>query len=344
MARLAAPARVAQLADEPRYGPGGRRYRAEVTSRIHHITIDCRDPHALAGFWAQVLGFVDEPEFPNEPGDDEALLVDPTGHHPSVLFIRVPEAKAVKNRVHLDLQPDRLRDEEVGRVVSLGASLVDDQRRPDGTGWAVLADPEGNEFCVERSRAELAERAGPGTSVPAASVEQPDADLLLPDRAALESMLDLQRARVVAKVAGVQPHHAVARPVGSPTSIAGLVKHLALVEDSWFAEDLRGEPRAGWYAGIDFEADRDWEFLTAADELMTLQVERYETACERARSLAATVDDLDAPVTPGGEDRRHDGAPPFTLRWLYLHMIEETARHLGHIDLLREHLDGTTGD
>lgn len=59
--------------------------------------------------------------------------------------------------MHLDLQPqDRTRDEEVERLLAIGATLVDDRRKPDGKGWAVLADPEGNEFCVERSAAELA--------------------------------------------------------------------------------------------------------------------------------------------------------------------------------------------
>jgi len=62
----------------------------------------------------------------------------------------------VKNRVHLDLQPQRPRDEEMARLVDLGATLVADHRRPDGTGWVILADPEGNEFCVERSEAERA--------------------------------------------------------------------------------------------------------------------------------------------------------------------------------------------
>jgi hypothetical protein len=63
----------------------------------------------------------------------------------------------VKNRVHLDVAPTgTTRDEEVSRLLDLGATLVDDQRRPDGTGWAVLGDPEGNEFCVERSAAERA--------------------------------------------------------------------------------------------------------------------------------------------------------------------------------------------
>jgi hypothetical protein len=73
------------------------------------------------------------------------------------LHPRFAEAKTVKNRIHLDLQPtDRTRDEEVDRLVALGAKLVDDQRRPDGTSWVMLADPEGNELCVERSAAERA--------------------------------------------------------------------------------------------------------------------------------------------------------------------------------------------
>jgi hypothetical protein len=64
----------------------------------------------------------------------------------------VPEGKVVKNRVHLDLIPtERTRDEEVTRLLGIGATLFEDHREPDGTGWVVLTDPEGNEFCVERS-------------------------------------------------------------------------------------------------------------------------------------------------------------------------------------------------
>jgi len=74
---------------------------------------------------------------------------------PTMLFIPVPEGKTAKNRVHPDLEPtDRTRDEEVERVVALGARVTDDRRNADGTGWVVLADPEGNEFCIERSAAE----------------------------------------------------------------------------------------------------------------------------------------------------------------------------------------------
>ena len=125
-----------------------------MTARINHVTFDCADPYALAGFWSRVTGYREDPENPNEPGDPEGFLRAPDGQ-PSLLFIAVPEPKAVKNRVHLDLMPtDATRDEEVGRLLGLGAMLVADHRRPDGTGWAVLADPEGNEFCIERSAAE----------------------------------------------------------------------------------------------------------------------------------------------------------------------------------------------
>ncbi|MFF0436544.1 VOC family protein [Streptomyces sp. NPDC004327] len=123
-----------------------------MTSLVRHITIDCSDAYALASFWAQVIdGRVTDED---SPGDPEAL-VESAGT--GLLFVQVPDRKSTKNRVHLDLQPqDRTRDEEVERVAGLGATVVDDRRRPDGTGWVVMADPEGNEFCIERSKAERA--------------------------------------------------------------------------------------------------------------------------------------------------------------------------------------------
>jgi predicted enzyme related to lactoylglutathione lyase len=127
-----------------------------LRSAIRNITVDCRDPYELARFWAQVF---DRPMHDDDhPGDPEAVVLLGDGL-PNLLFERVPEAKTVKNRVHLDLQPDHARDDEVDRLLGLGATLVADHRRPDGTGWATLADPEGNEFCVERSAVER-ERTG----------------------------------------------------------------------------------------------------------------------------------------------------------------------------------------
>lgn len=126
-----------------------------MTSRIHNVTVDCSDAAGLAAFWAEVLGwhvFSD---------DDPEVLVTPAfppgGPGPTMLFIPVPEPRTVKNRLHLDIQPvDRTRDEEVERLIGLGASVVEDHRDPDGSGWVWVADPEGNDFCVERSASERA--------------------------------------------------------------------------------------------------------------------------------------------------------------------------------------------
>lgn len=126
-----------------------------MTSGISEIVIDCADPYALSLFWAQVTGWVEDPDEPNEAGTDFAYLESPTGL--GLLFQQVPEAKSVKNRVHLDVSPDdRTRDEEVARLVELGATQIGDFREADGTGWVVMADPEHNEFCVLRSDAERA--------------------------------------------------------------------------------------------------------------------------------------------------------------------------------------------
>ncbi len=125
-----------------------------MTSRVSHTTFDCTDAYALATWWKPVLGYTDLPDDPNEPGHQECMIVDPASGH-RLLFVETGDVKQGKNRVHLDLVPtDRTRDEEVARVIGLGAVEVADRRRPDGRGWVVLADPEGNEFCVLRSDAE----------------------------------------------------------------------------------------------------------------------------------------------------------------------------------------------
>jgi predicted enzyme related to lactoylglutathione lyase len=81
------------------------------------------------------------------------VAIEPPGGT-TLYFQRVPEPKTVKNRAHICLQPEVLRDQEVERIRALGATIVADQRDPDGSGWVVMADPEGNEFCVLRSDAE----------------------------------------------------------------------------------------------------------------------------------------------------------------------------------------------
>lgn len=113
---------------------------------IRSFTIDSPDPYRIAQWWCQAFGVPPSPEdFP----DDPAALCD-LGHGPRLLFERVPEPKTVKNRAHIDILAGLRRDEEVERLIGLGASMYEDHRRPDGSGFVVLTDPDGNEFCVER--------------------------------------------------------------------------------------------------------------------------------------------------------------------------------------------------
>jgi catechol 2,3-dioxygenase-like lactoylglutathione lyase family enzyme len=126
-----------------------------MTSRISHTTVNALNAHDQSVWWSKVLGWTEIPDDPNEPSHEECMIIDPDGPG-QLLFIDVPDAKQLRNRIHLDLRPtDRTRDEEVERLLGLGATLVDDLRQPDG-GWAVLADPEGNEFCILRSDVERA--------------------------------------------------------------------------------------------------------------------------------------------------------------------------------------------
>ena len=128
-----------------------------MTAYVSHTTIDCRNAYELSEWWKQVLGYVDVDGDPNLPGHEECMILDPeTGHR--LLFIEVPEDKRVKNRIHLDLAArSGTRDEELARLLALGATEVADLRgvHGPGSGWVVLADPEGNEFCIVRSRAEM---------------------------------------------------------------------------------------------------------------------------------------------------------------------------------------------
>jgi hypothetical protein len=114
---------------------------ATMASRLYNITIDARDPHALAEFWRQALDYrvaFDEPEeVVIEPRDNDAA--------PAIIFVPVPEEKVTKNRVHLDLAPDH-QVSEVDRLAGLGARRVDIGQ--SNVSWVVMADPEGNEFCV----------------------------------------------------------------------------------------------------------------------------------------------------------------------------------------------------
>jgi catechol 2,3-dioxygenase-like lactoylglutathione lyase family enzyme len=129
-----------------------------VTSRIAVLAIDARDPARVAGFWCQVLGWV-----VHDRGADGVVTIAPAGARagagdPTIDVVPVPETKTVKNRLHLDLRADgATRDEELDRLLALGARRVDVGQGPD-VDWVVLADPEGNEFCLLQRTVEEAQR------------------------------------------------------------------------------------------------------------------------------------------------------------------------------------------
>lgn len=132
-----------------------------MTSFVAHTTVDCHNAYELSEWWKGLLGYVDLDDDPNEPGHEECMIRDAESGH-RILFIEVPDADLPAKRIHFDVRPrEGTRDEEVERVIGLGATQVADQRGQygPGTGWVVLADPEGNEFCILRSIDEV--HAGP---------------------------------------------------------------------------------------------------------------------------------------------------------------------------------------
>jgi hypothetical protein len=125
-----------------------------VSCFVSHTSVDCHNAYELSEWWKPVLGYLDIDGDPNEPGHQECMIRDPDTDH-RILFIEVPDRKRDKNRLHFDLRPrQRTRDEEVASLVKHGATQVADHRNAAGSGWVVLADPEGNEFCVLRGEAE----------------------------------------------------------------------------------------------------------------------------------------------------------------------------------------------
>jgi predicted enzyme related to lactoylglutathione lyase len=118
-----------------------------MSASILNVTFDCHDARLVAAFWGAVTGY--PPTKVLDPGNEYWVAAPPEGR-PRLVFVTLPEKKAVKNRVHLDLLPDEDgQAHEVARLLDLGATVVDDRRDLQPGGWVVLADPEGNEFCVE---------------------------------------------------------------------------------------------------------------------------------------------------------------------------------------------------
>lgn len=159
------------------------------------------------------------------------------------------------------------------------------------------------------------------------------------EEALLGQYLDGQRQTVLAKTEGLSREQLTQRHAPSELTLAGLLYHLALVEEDWMEVRFSGLPDRDPWAQVDWDADPDWEFRAAADLQPEQLRERYHQACARSRQVverAGGLDQLSAHPLRNGQC--------FSLRWVLLHLIEETARHAGHADLLREAIDGQVGE
>jgi uncharacterized damage-inducible protein DinB len=172
---------------------------------------------------------------------------------------------------------------------------------------------------------------------------RPEPPLAADETATLLGFLDFQRATLAWKVSGLDGDGLAATVGPSSMTLGGMLKHLAYVEDSWFNAMLHGRtPHPPWDT-VDWKADRDWDWHSAAEDSPEELRKLWQDTAERSRAL---VDE--ALADGGGLDqlaRRTwpDGSAP-SLRWILVHMIEEYSRHNGHADLLRESVDGQTGE
>jgi uncharacterized damage-inducible protein DinB len=172
----------------------------------------------------------------------------------------------------------------------------------------------------------------------AGSVQRRDPQPAAAERTTIEQFLDYQRATLLQKTEGLDAYQMNRRLPTSALTLSGLLKHLALVEDDWIQVRFLGLPELEPWASAPWDEDRDWEFHTAEhdspDELLAL----YRAACDRSRRGVAEADLGTLSVGTDRAGRR------WSLRWVLMHLIEETARHNGHADLLREAVDGTVGE
>ncbi|MEE1618442.1 DinB family protein [Brachybacterium sp. J153] len=171
------------------------------------------------------------------------------------------------------------------------------------------------------------------TPLDAARVDPP---FLASERESLDAWLEFHRATVLQKVAGLDAEQLCRRAVPpSDLSPLGLVRHLGVVEEYWLREVLLGEARPDPYCTPERP---DGDHLDGTPATAATDLAFYRERVRDARAAQASWTDLDAPVRGGR------AGEPLNLRWILMHLIEEYARHVGHLDLLREAIDGRTGE
>ena len=158
----------------------------------------------------------------------------------------------------------------------------------------------------------------------------------------LLGFLDFQRATLEWKCAGLDAAGLAATVGPSSMTLGGMLKHLALVEDWWCSQWLHGNGEVPPWDAVDWDADPDWDWHSAADDTPEQIRTLWRDTVARSRSL---VQEALADRGPDGLAKRvgKDGRSP-SVRWILFHLVEEYARHVGHADLIRESVDGMTGE
>jgi uncharacterized damage-inducible protein DinB len=171
---------------------------------------------------------------------------------------------------------------------------------------------------------------------------RPEPPLAADETGTLLGFLDYQRATLAWKCAGLDAAGLRATVGASTMTLGGLLKHMAYVESDWFSRSLHGRDRQPPWDAVDWKADPDWEWHSAAEDSPEQLLALWLDAVARSRVLVSEalsgsgLEQLAKRTWP-------DGSAP-SLRWIVVHMIEEYARHNGHADLLRESVDGATGE
>ncbi|HLZ27634.1 MAG TPA: DinB family protein [Chloroflexota bacterium] len=172
---------------------------------------------------------------------------------------------------------------------------------------------------------------------------RPEPLLAADETTTILGFLDYQRATLAWKCAGLDAAGLAATVGVSSMTLGGMLKHLARVEDLWFSRFLHAHERAAPWDAVDWTANPEWDWQSAAADTPAQLHALWQAAVERSRSLVTA-----ALATSGGLDQLAKRAWPNgeapSLRWILLHMLEEYARHNGHADLLRESVDGQTGE
>ncbi len=171
---------------------------------------------------------------------------------------------------------------------------------------------------------------------------RPEPPLAGDEAATLLGFLDFHRATLAWKCEGLDAAGLNATVVKSSMTLGGMLKHLAFVEEIWFSRRLHDREIGPPWSEVDWDADEDWDWHSAAEDTPEQLRALWQNTVEKSRAEVAealAAGGLDQPARRGMSDGRHP-----SLRWILVHMVEEYARHNGHADLIRESIDGATGE